>query len=108
MKEIAIEGYTCLVGGSAKENWEILEKAKQRYLLFHLTSFPSCYVILQAEEEVRRETIVKCAKICLENTKQRNMRGIYVDCTPVGNVRKGEEIGEIYYISSKKVIKMRI
>ncbi len=108
MKEYTIGDYICLVGGSAKENWEILSKAKQKYLFFHLSAFPSCYVILQTEEKVTSDITVRCAEICLENTKKKNMGGVYVDCTPVGNVRKGEKIGEVYYVSNRKVEKIRV
>jgi predicted ribosome quality control (RQC) complex YloA/Tae2 family protein len=108
MKEYKVGDYTCVVGGNAKENWEILSQAQQKYLFFHLSAFPSCYVILQTEEKVEKEIVVGCAEICLENTKQKNMSGIYVDCTPVGNVRKGEKIGEIYYVSRKKIETIRV
>ena len=93
MKEYKVGEYICLVGGSAKENWEILSQSEQKYIFFHLTSFPSCYVILQTEEKVDKSILQECAEICLDNTKQKNMSGVYVDCTPVGNVRKGEKIG---------------
>lgn len=108
MKEYEIENYICLVGGNAKENWEILEKARQKYRFFHLSAFPSCYVILQTEEKVNKDILYKCAKICLDNTKQRDMSGVYVDCTTVGNVRKGEKIGEIYYVSRRKIDKIKV
>jgi len=108
MKEIVIEGYKCVIGGNAKENWEILGKSKQKHLFFHLTSFSSCYVILQTEEKVSKDVLYKCAEVCLENTKKRGISSLYVDCTFVGNVRKGEKIGEIYYASERKVEKIRI
>lgn len=108
MKEIQIGNYICRIGSNAKENWEILGKAKQKNLFFHLTSFPSCYVILQTEEKVDRDIMIMCAKICLENTKMKNMSDVYVDCTFIGNVRKGDELGEIYYVNRKKVEKIRV
>jgi predicted ribosome quality control (RQC) complex YloA/Tae2 family protein len=108
MKEYKVANYTCLVGGNAKENWEILGKAKQKYRFFHLSAFPSCYVILQTEEEVDKDILKECAEICLENTKQKDATGVYVDCTPVKNIRKGDKVGEIYYVSNRKVEKIRV
>ena len=122
MKTIQISEYTCLVGQNALENWTILSEAASTHLLFHLTSFPSCFVILSTEtilidcqnsdstshhgvtiESVSQDAIVECAKICIQHTKYKNRKNVLVDYTPVSNVRKGEVPGEIYYIHKKKV-----
>ena len=107
-KEIVVGEYTCLVGANAEENWAILEKGKPGYLFFHLSSFPSCYVILQTEEKVVDDVIKECARICLENTKYKNLRKVYVDCTTISNVRKGEKVGEVEYTSRKKVKQIKL
>jgi len=108
MKEVLIDTYTCLIGKNATENWRILQEAHPNHLFFHLTSFPSCYVILQTEEKVDSAILTRCARVCLENTKLRNAKNIYVDFTPVHNVQKGEQLGEIYYLSSRKVGQIKV
>ena len=48
MKTIIFENecntVTFKIGKNSKENWELLNENKN-YLWFHLSSFPSCYVI---------------------------------------------------------------
>ena len=108
MKEIRVGEYRCFVGVNAKENWKLLEGAKSSDIFFHLADFPSCYVILETEEEVLPDVISECARICLENTKYRNMRGVYVEYTNVENVRKGEDVGEVIYVRERKVKKLKV
>jgi len=111
MKEIIVENLRCFIGKNAKENWYILSRAKPMDLFFHLSEFPSCYVILETkvEENFLDENILaQCARICLENTKYRNMKGIYVDYTFVYNVKKGSAVGEIEYTSLRKIKKIKL
>ena len=97
----------CLVGNNAKENWLLLDNAPPTAIFFHLSSFPSCYVILY-NSKYDPLFLYKAAKICLDNTKYRNIKGIYVDYTPISNVEKGDTPGEIVYRSSRKVKKVKV
>ena len=36
-----------LIGQNKKHNWEIYDNSNDLDVLFHLNSFPSCYVILK-------------------------------------------------------------
>lgn len=112
MKEIIVEegeySYKCIVGGNAKENWRLLEDANSTDIFFHLAEFPSCYVILECTEDVSHVIIAQCARICLEHTKYRNVKGIYVDYTLISNVKKGKAIGEIIYKNLGKVKQIRL
>ena len=108
MKIYKVGNYICIVGNNAKENWELLEQAEPNHLFFHLTSFPSCYVILQTEEKVGINIIETCSRVCLENTKYDSCKNVNVDYTKISNVKKGEKVGEIEYISNRKVEKIKI
>jgi predicted ribosome quality control (RQC) complex YloA/Tae2 family protein len=108
MKTVKIDNYTCLVGCNASENWKLLSESNQNYLFFHLSSFPSCYVVLQTADEVDLDIVEKVASLCVQNTRYRNLKSIYVDYTTVKNVAKGDIVGEIYYLSLRKVKKIRI
>lgn len=108
MKTIQIEEFTCFVGQNAKENWCLLDRSNSKDIFFHLSSFPSCYVILRTNNNVDGNIIKRCAEICKENTKYRAMRGIYVDYTTVSNIEKGNVVGEIIYKSLRKVQKVKI
>lgn len=108
MKIETVQNYKCVVGKSKEENWKLLDESNPNYLFFHLTSFPSCYVILQTEEKVDNNVIIECASLCLNNTKFRHLKNVYVDYTVVENVKKGDKVGEIWYKSFRKVNKVKI
>ena len=105
MKEINLDEYTCYIGTSAKENWEILSSAGDADIFFHLTKFPSCYVILSTDGDtnVSVDVIRKAAMICKENTKFRNIFKVSVDYTPCNNVYTGGKVGEAFFRSNRKV-----
>lgn len=108
MKEIFIENIKCKIGNNAEENWKLLEEAYENHLFFHLTSFPSCYVILELEDNIKdffvlNKILEKAAIECKLNTKYKKLINIKVDYCPVSNVIKGKNVGEVYYKSNKKV-----
>lgn len=61
MKEVFIQNIKALIGSNANENWNILELSKPEYVFFHLSSFPSCYLILESEGFPVNETINEAA-----------------------------------------------
>lgn len=103
MKVLKVGDLDCKVGESAQENWTLLDRAKKKHWFFHLTDFPSCYVVLECEREPSREEKYRCAEICVENTKQRKSKRVKVDATPCSNVLKSDAVGECEYRSEKKV-----
>lgn len=92
----------CVVGQNAQENWNLLDNSQPQWHFFHLSAFPSCYVILKADDP-SNETINDAAKICLQNTKHRNAKNVLVDHTVCSNVQKGTVQGELQYKSRRKV-----
>ena len=109
MKTLKIAGdLEYQVGKNAVENWKLLDEAKPKNIFFHLSSFPSCYVILKCESDPDMEIIKECALACKENTKYKNLKDIKVDYTTCDNVIKGEKVGEVYYCSNRKVKQIKI
>lgn len=49
------------------------------------------------------EVIFAAASLCKENTKYRNLKNLKVAYTFIGNLKKKEEIGSVYYHSNRKV-----
>jgi predicted ribosome quality control (RQC) complex YloA/Tae2 family protein len=103
MKEFIVNDIKILVGNNAKENWELLEKCNENNLFLHLTSFPSCYVIILCDILPELQIIEEAAKICKNNTKYKNLKNISVDYTLCKNIKKGEVLGEVIFKSNKKV-----
>jgi predicted ribosome quality control (RQC) complex YloA/Tae2 family protein len=109
MKNFTKEGYTIRLGKTAKENWVLLENSKRHHYFFHLSSFPSGYVILEhVLEEVPESVIVECAEICKAGTKYRNLKNLKVDYCQCSNVMKGDVVGEVVFKSNRKVKIVRI
>lgn len=109
VKILNIDNRVILVGQNKRENWELLNDVVETDVLFHLTSFPSCYVILKnTDKEVDMNTITFCAKICKHNTKFKNLNDIYVDYTYCNNVERGEKVGELIYKYRRRVKKVKI
>lgn len=97
-----------ILGENAQDNWNILEKADPNHYFFHLTSFPSPYVILLCEETPSIEEITIAAQLCKGNTKYRNLKNLRVDYCPCSNVTKGDKTGEAVFHSVRKVKNIKI
>ena len=104
MKIYRRNNYIIRVGTNSKENWRLIGEAKPFHYFFHLSTFPSCYVILEHNlNKVSDSIIIECAKICKMNTKYRNLSRIKVDYCLRDNVKKGDVVGEVIYKSNRKV-----
>jgi predicted ribosome quality control (RQC) complex YloA/Tae2 family protein len=108
MKEIIIDDIKCKIGNNAIENWYLLENSKENYIFFHLSSFPSCYVILETEKEVDEKKIIEAATLCKNNTKYKNLNNIKIDYCLCSNLIKGDKVGEVIYKSNRKVNQIKI
>ena len=97
--------YNFFIGESAAENWSLLSKAKQWFYFFHLSNMPSGHGMLECElnENVPKEVIRICADLVRSNTKYKYYKMLKVDYTPYKNVKRGEKIGEVIYVSNKRV-----
>ena len=108
MKIFEFEGYTCYLGQTAKDNWKLLDKSKEHNLFFHLSSFPSGYVILDCTNSYTSEMIIKAAEICKNGTKYRNLKNLKVDYCRCDNLIKGEKIGIVEFKSNRKVKQVKV
>lgn len=87
------------IGQSAKENWEIIERANQYDIWFHLNAAPSCHVVLKlpsSKSTVSKRTLDYCAMLCKENSKFASFKDVKVMYTVIKNVTKGDAIGSVY------------
>jgi len=91
------------VGSNAIDNWNIIDKADQNDLWFHLSDHASAHVILRISSDnltvkkISKQTLIHCAQQCKLNSKFSNisnkMKVIY---TEIKNVSKGENVGQVY------------
>lgn len=103
---VQVGDFVCKVGESAQENWDLVGQAKKQHWFFHLTDFPSPYVVLECDKQEPNAHIKEhCAEICVEFSKQKNTKKVKVDATSCGNVRvdRRDEVGECDYKNEGKV-----
>ena len=113
MKSLSLENYIIKIGQNAHDNWDMLDQAKPSDIFFHLSSFPSCYVILEYTQNEDSSPIIDhvydphmlntCAKLCKENTKYKLLSNIKVSYCKISNVYKGDVPGEVVYKSNRQV-----
>jgi predicted ribosome quality control (RQC) complex YloA/Tae2 family protein len=97
-----------VLGENAQDNWKILSESSPNDYFFHLSSFPSCYVILKCEDIPTLEHLTRASEICKSATKYRNLRNIKVDYCMCSNVKKGSVVGEAVFVSNRKVKQIKI
>lgn len=96
--------YTFFIGQNSKENWSLLDTCEEGDIIFHLSHYPSCYVLLRRTSETPDYLLIEeGARLCKANTKYKNIPKIRVDYTPCTNIYKGELEGEMIYRSFRKV-----
>lgn len=101
MKSITINDIIYKVGQNAQENWDLLN-LNENFTWLHLKAFPSCHVVIEAEE-LTEEEIYEGAHLCLQNTKYRNLKNIKVNYTSLKNIKRADKIGAVHFISNRKV-----
>ena len=119
MKEFEFGTVKYYVGQSAKENWELLSRADQSYIWFHLDSFSSPYVIMWSsinnlEEIIKISVDISSvnqflyygAELCKKYSKYKNQRDIKIVFTDIKNISKGKKEGEAIIKNKKQIIKI--
>ena len=98
---------TFFIGGSAKENFEIIDSAKPDDLWFHVDNLPSCHVIAaisditdKSKKDIRY-IIKKGALLCKKYSKYKSMSNLPITYTYISNVHKTDVIGSVITTNSK-------
>lgn len=108
MKTIADNEVIIKIGQNASENCSLLTSSNPDDLFFHLSSFPSCFVILETKDTDLEQTLIYCATLCKEHTKFKFIPNISVDYCKCSNVKLIGTRGEIEYISNRQVKKLQV
>ena len=107
MKVFTYEKFTCKLGQSAKENWGLFQNAYRNDYFFHLSSFPSGFVILECED-LTPDKVFEAANLCKEYSRYSNLKNISVDYCKISNLKLGKSVGEVIYIKPKKVYQIKV
>ena len=93
---------TYRIGGSAKENWDLIDGSNPLDLWFHLDDSPSSHVVLSIPEgftykDLLKQTLVHCGNECKKHSPLKNS-GEKVDViyTEIKNVSKADTIGSVH------------
>ena len=108
MKTFIFDNFVCRLGQSAKENWSLLDNAREHHIFLHLRSFPSGYVIIEYEKDHTSFMIYTAAEICKDNSKYKSLRDVKVDWCKCGNLEKTDKIGEVYFKSNRLVKQIKV
>jgi len=95
------------IGKNALDNFKILSESNTGDIFFHLSSFPSAFVILSSPL-IDDEMIELAAITCKQCTKFRNIPNIYVDFCDVSNVTATSKAGTVTYIRRRQVKRIKI
>ena len=112
MKTQDFNNVTYYIGQSAKDNWDILDKAKEinsDYIWFHLDSFASPYIIMYAtiaELDNANSYLYYGAKLCKDHSKYKNWNDIKILYHPVKKITKTNKLGEVTLTGKRMTIKL--
>ena len=102
MKVELFQDIVIKIGKNQQENWDLIDSSHEKFTWLHLNAFPSGHVVIE-DQNPSSEVIFAAASLCKENTKYRNLKNVKVAYTLIGNLKKGEKIGSVYYNSNRKV-----
>ena len=96
-EDTTFENNLIKIGENKEENDQLVAKAKQTDLWFHLASLPSCHIILECDKKNKatKEMIKHCAVLVKENTKYKNHSKLKVNYTPIKNVKRTDTPGKV-------------
>jgi predicted ribosome quality control (RQC) complex YloA/Tae2 family protein len=107
MKTKQYEGITMVLGQNARENFAILDEAEPDHYFFHLSAFPSGYVLVQSSE-MTPALVNIAAEFCKSGSKYKRLRDIKIDYCKFSNLIKGEKMGLVIFRSKRQVSTVKL
>ena len=107
MKVFEYDGTSVKLGQNARENTQLVRESNPNHIWIHLESFPSGHVVIQCEEP-SNEVLTYAMNICLEGTRQKNMKNIKASVTKISNLILTDTDGEVTFKSNRKVKSVKI
>ena len=107
MKVFEYSGVSVKLGQNARENTQLIVESNPNYIWIHLESFPSGHVVIQCEEP-SNDILTYAMNVCLEGTRQKNMKNVKASVTKVSNLILTDTLGEVTFKSNRKVKSIKI
>ena len=92
---------TYTIGKNAKNNFEIIDKAHEEDIWFHIEGESSCHVIAsipldrKLDKKQLRQIITQGAVLCKSKSRYKSNKNVSVIYTKVENITKSEPIGTV-------------
>jgi predicted ribosome quality control (RQC) complex YloA/Tae2 family protein len=85
------------IGENSVDNDLLVASSKDTDIWFHLSSLPSCHIVLECNKNnpATKEMINLCATLCKQHTKYKNFKKLKVMYTEIRNVRRTAEPGQV-------------
>jgi len=106
MKIIEKDGTTYWVGRNAQDNWDIIKKAEQNWLWFHLDKFPSSHVIICKNVKEILENDIQYACNLVKDYSKYKFNNIGIVYCEIKNLTIGTEVGSVTFKSNNKTTKI--
>lgn len=106
MKDHIISEITYKIGTNASENTELINLSNPKWFWFHLEKFPSCHVVVCAEE-LTNEIIGNAGELVKQNSKYK-FKNIGINYCKIDNLIHGKEPGSVHFKSNKQVKKFNL
>lgn len=99
-----------IIGNNAKENFDIIDSAKENDIWFHINNEPSCHVIaiIPINEKLSKKQlskiVVQGACICKNNSKFKSCKNVEIIHSNILNVAKTQILGKVNVINGKHIV----
>jgi hypothetical protein len=112
MKKVEYHNITYIIGENAQDNWDILnmyKKENNKFIWFHLNSFPSCYVIMcstinNLDKSQIHNYLHYGAELCKNNTKYKNLKNVKIIYTTLNKLSNTDTIGEVIISGKTNIV----
>ena len=81
---------TIRIGENATDNDQIIKEAHENDVWFHLSSLPSCHVIISCSKKypLTKQMVNYCASLVKEHGKYKNISKVTISYTEIKNVKR--------------------
>jgi len=92
-------GHDIYIGKSKQDNWDLIDKANQEDIWFHVASSPSSHIILKSNgkkmRDIPKQVITRCACLCKAYSSSKSTPKCEIIYTQIENVTKTKHVGEV-------------